>query len=109
MPLQLPRVRVQRQQAVAVKIVSRAPFSAVRWRWIPRCPKKLVVHRVVGSRNPRRRPSGLPRIPFPALVRWLARPGPRIEAPLPLAGIGVVAIRKTPNAILPARYSEDHP
>src|SRR6202041_2635020 len=100
-------VRVERQHAVAVEIVtaSRAPITA--GRWVSRGPIDEVQFRIVRACDPRRRSAGLPRVAGPGLMSRLARPRNGVKAPSALTGVGIVRIHKSANTIFAARNAND--
>ena len=101
-PVHLACVRIEREQRIAVEIVSRAPFTAIRGRRIACGPKNLVGHSVVGAGIPRGSAADLPRIALPGFMSGFARSRHGVEAPLALAGRGVISIDKPAHAVFTA-------
>src|SRR5260370_1222537 len=62
---------------------------------------------MVRAGDPSRRAANFPRFAFPAFVTRLTRAGNRIKAPSPLAGVRVVSIDETANAVLTATDAND--
>ena len=107
-PFELSRVWIQRQQRIAVEIVARASFPAIRRRRIAGGPKSSVGSGIVSPRDPRWRPSDFPGFAFPRFMSRLARTRDRVEAPFALAGRGIIRVNEAANSIFPARHTDEH-
>src|SRR5260370_16010941 len=72
-PFELPCLRIESEQRIAVEIVARAPFAAIRWRTIAGGPKGYVCRGIVSPRDPSRCATRFPRVAFPGFISPLAR------------------------------------
>src|SRR5262245_40904545 len=110
MPLQLPAIRIERQQRTCIKVVTRPNVAVVIRAGIARAPVNKVQFRIEGAGYPGRSSAVLPCIaaPLPGLRARFARCWYRPEAPYPLAGFRIVSIEESANAAFCARDSHDH-
>ncbi len=106
-PVQLAGVGVEREQGIGVEVVAGASFAAIRRRGISGGPENLIRGGIVGPRIPCRCATDLPRIAFPGVVAGLSGTGNGVETPFALAGIGVVGIDESADAILSAGNADD--
>src|ERR1700693_5994648 len=90
MPLEFSRIGVQGQQSIAVEVVARAAFAAIRWRRIAGRPKDQLRGASVDSSDPVRRAASFIRLAFPRFLAGLTASGNRIKAPFSFSGLGFV-------------------
>src|SRR5207245_1764470 len=100
-------IRIESDQAVRIEIVALAHIAVPVGSRIPRTPVDGVALRIVSARHPGGGGPGFPALAFPGFVPRLALGGDGVEAPQPLAGLGVIAIDKSASAKLAARHSGD--
>src|SRR5437660_11410233 len=108
MPFQLARLWIESKQRVAVEIVARSAFAAIRRRRIPRHPERRVRRGIVGPRDPRWRAADFPRFSLPASMPRLSRTRTRIEPPLSRARRSSIGVGESADTVLPAGYSHNH-
>src|SRR5260370_29529269 len=92
---------------MAVEVVARAALAAIGRRRIAGRPERRVGCRIVRAGDPRRGPASFPRLALPAFVARFARTGNGVEAPLALAGVRIIRIDESANAILTAANTGD--
>src|SRR5579859_1980690 len=102
MPFQLARTWIEGEQRIAVEIVARAAFAAVRRRRIPRGPERRVRRGIVRAGNPRGRAADFPRVAFPGFMARLSWTRNSIEAPFEGAGRCIVRVNEPANAVFAA-------
>src|SRR6185436_2439208 len=90
MPFQLAGIRVERNDAVTVKVVAEPRGPVPVRRRIAGAEEHEVRFLVVGAGIPDADAAGLPRLAGPGLVAVLARSRNRVEAPRLLAALRVV-------------------
>ncbi len=100
-----PAVSVERDDRVGKQVVTGPRIADPRPR-IARAPIGLVQLRVVGSRDPDRRPAALPGFAGPGVVAELAGPGNRVRLPDLLARLGIERRDETADAALAARDTD---
>src|SRR5690348_9543958 len=94
MPLQLARVRIEREERAGVQVVARPALAVpVRVR-VADAPIEQVQLRIVGARQPRRAAAALPDLAFPRVAARLAGSGNRVEAPDAIAGRRIVRVEE---------------
>src|SRR5437660_468424 len=108
MPFQLARLWIESKQRVAVEIVARSAFAAIRRRRIPRRPERRVRRGIVGPRDPRWRAADFPRFSLPAFMPGLSRTGNRIEPPFARARRSIIGVDESADAVFAAGYSHEH-
>src|SRR5258708_9081023 len=108
MPFELPRLRIESGQRIAVEIVARAPLAAIRWRRIARGPKRCVRRGIVSPRDPSRCATRFPRVAFPGFISRLAGSRHRVKTPFALARCGIVGVNEAANPVLPPGHSDKH-
>src|SRR5215471_15501194 len=108
MPFQLAVVWIERQQRIAVKIVTRSALATVRWRRIPGSPESRIGRGIVCASDPRWRAADFPGVAFPGFVAWLIRPGNRVETPFARAGRSIISINEPANAVFAAGNANEH-
>src|SRR4029077_19702967 len=77
-------------------------FASIGRRWIPRCPEGRFGRRIIRAGDPRRGAPNFPGLAFPAFVTRFTRTRNGVEAPFAFAGICVVRVDESANAILTA-------
>ena len=107
MPLQLARVRIERDDAVAVEVVAEARAAVPVGRGVAGAEVDEVRLRVVRAAVPHAGAARLPRVAGPRLVAGLALAGDRVEAP-DLPAVFRVERRDVPaNAEIAAGHADD--
>ena len=109
MPFQLSGIRIQRNNAVGVKIVTGIPRSSIPpWVGIAGPPERQIGFRIVRTGHPNRRASVLPRISRPRLIARFARFCDGLETPHLVSRVHVERRDPTVHAELVRRWTEDH-
>ena len=106
-PLQLARVGVEREHAVAVEVVAEPVAAVPVGRRIAGAEEHEVRLGIVGARVPDGGAAFLPRVARPRVVAGLAGPGNRVDAPHFLAGRRVERRDDPADAEVAARGADD--
>ena len=108
MPLELSRLRGQRQHRVGIEIVPLTRLAIPVRGGIACGPEEHVLLGVVRACDPSRSPPVLPRVTRPGFYPFLPLTWDRIATPLALACLHVIGIDITADAILAAGNAYDH-
>jgi hypothetical protein len=108
MPLQFSRVRIQRDDAVAVEVVAFAIVAVPIGPGITDAPIRQIQFGIVRTGQPDRGASGFPRVPLPRFEAGFAGSGHEIEAPRFVAGGDVKRGEESTDAVFSAGRSHDH-
>ena len=106
-PVQFSGIRIECQQAVAIKVVPRSALAPIGGGRIARWPEELIGCGIIDARHPRGRAASLPGVAFPRIVPRLASPRHGVEPPLPLARVRVVGVNKAADAVFTPGHPQD--
>src|SRR5450755_4842540 len=102
MPLQLAGMRVERKNAIGVKVVAAALVAIVVFAWIPRRPEQRIGFGIVCAGEPGCRRAVLYAIAFPSFRTLLAARRHRPKTPHFLPGFLVVRGQKAAHTFFAA-------
>src|SRR5262249_53560379 len=97
-------IGIEGDQTVGVQVVALTHIAVPVGPRISRTPEDSVALRIVGAGAPRGRAASFPAIAVPGFVPRFALGGNGVEAPQPLARLGVVTVDESPSTILASRH-----
>src|SRR2546426_4689164 len=109
MPLELPRIGVDRDCRIRVQVVALAIVAVPVRRGIACAPDDQVELGIVGTGHPGWRATVLPFVGGPGLISLLAGSGNCPKTPAALSGLDVIRVEESADSIFTARDAcDDH-
>src|SRR2546426_10854897 len=103
MPLELPRIGVDRDCRIRVQVVALAIVAVPVRRGIACAPDDQVELGIVGTGHPGWRATVLPFVGWPGLIPFFTRSWNGPEPPAPSPGFRVVGVEESANPVFTAR------